>query len=232
MGWLTAWLIPGFPPVSSTLDGEDLLDTQGPDDLWPAEQLSLDLDVPQPRPEVLVGEQWGIKLPSGEVEWNMWAGTHLNNPLDRAQMIARIQKHALDAGYSEQQFPEFLAPYKWVTRNQIATVVYEDTGCYSLTDPAAIALGAPNDLEDTHDDDESGFLADDASTTSDSACSPMDLGGADHDRSGPDPVDRRVCHRPQPPLHHRWHPTARGAGSLAPWQRWTPCRRQEKLVLS
>jgi hypothetical protein len=103
-----------------------------------------------PTAELIATQQWGLQLPSGEVVWNLWQGTNLNDPLGRVKAIALLQQAAMSCGYSSDQYEDFLSPYDWVTRNQLATVVYEETGAYSLTDPQAIALGAPSGEEPQH----------------------------------------------------------------------------------
>jgi hypothetical protein len=132
---------PAFPTMSESLDF--VRECEGPDDLLPPEDAHTAIverlanPLVEQEPEILVSDQWGLKLPSGEVSWNVFQGTHLNSSIDRVQMIARIQQTALDAGFSQEQLTNFLSNYEWVTRSQIASVVYEDTGSYSLTDPQA-----------------------------------------------------------------------------------------------
>lgn len=129
---------PVLPP-SGAFDGEDLW--EGPDDLWPPDpQISDTASAPQ----LVVTKQWGLRLPGGDIAWGFWQGIGFDNPLDRMKMVATLQKTAKDVGFGEgEQTAEFLAHYGWVTRNQIATVVYEDTGAYALTDTEVSTVGTP-----------------------------------------------------------------------------------------
>jgi hypothetical protein len=127
---------------------------EGPDDLFPQDpdQATIGSQTPERgEPEIMVGQQWGLRLPSGEVHWNMWQGVHFAHPIDRAKMVANIQKTLADIGLAPgEQTEEMLAQYQWVTRNQLATVVYEETGTYSLANPQAFALSAPEVDESSH----------------------------------------------------------------------------------
>lgn len=121
-----------------TTEGE-LMDTEGPDDLWPAEPVVQDAGVP----ELQVTVQWGLCLPNGEVHWNAWQGISFTNAIERTKMVATLQQTAIDIGLaSGEQTDQFLARYQWATREQRATVFYEDTGVYPLTDPYVSALDA------------------------------------------------------------------------------------------
>lgn len=131
-------------PVTSVLDGEDSLVDEGPDDLWPPEEPTGES---HNESSLVTVQQWGLRLPSGQIAWNMWSDTHLNNPLDRALMVVKLREAGLSCGYSEEQLPAFLGLYQWVVR----TVFYGDTGVYPLTDPAVTALDAPS-LGDAHHD--------------------------------------------------------------------------------
>jgi hypothetical protein len=128
--------------TSPVLEGETLVD-EGPDDLWPHEEY---VAVSQPSQTQAI-QQWGLCLPSGEVHWNAWQGIPFGAPLDRVKMVATLQKTAVDIGLAPgEQTEQFLARYHWVTR----TVVYEDTGVYSLADPDVSALDAPEINESPH----------------------------------------------------------------------------------
>ena len=126
----------------------------GPDDLWPPEPQIPDT---ASEPQLVVSPQWGLRLPSGEIVWTAWGDLPLADPLDRARMVATLQKTAVDVGFGDgQAAEEFLANYGWVTRNQIATVVYEDTGTYPLTDSRAFSpTGDGVHPSGDHNDDES-----------------------------------------------------------------------------
>lgn len=134
-------------------EGESLLPTEGPDDTWPeddyvAARLSIDVPAGGTEPEILVGQQWGLQLPNGEIHWNTWQGVIFHHPIDRLQMVAKLHQTALVIGLAgEDQLNEFLSKYQWVTRNQIASVVYEETGSYPLTHPQVSALGTPEDSD-------------------------------------------------------------------------------------
>jgi len=144
---------PKLPPHG--LD-EDTPDWTGPDDMWP--------DAPWPEdpviadtasePELLVIAQWGLVLPSGEIAWNTWSGVQFADPLNRMLMVAKLKRTGLDLGFAEDQVGEFLCRYSWVTRNQLATVVYEDTGAYTLTDPE-VSAHAPTEQGLQNNDNES-----------------------------------------------------------------------------
>lgn len=98
----------------------------GPDDLWPPE--------PEPKDDdVVVTQEWGLRLPGGEVAWKNWQGVPFDNPLDRVHMIARLQQTAQDVGWTTE---EFLANYSWATRDAYTTVDYKLTEAYVLMDPA------------------------------------------------------------------------------------------------
>ena len=146
------------PFVAPVEDGQLLID-EGPDDLFPDEDYvmaRLSIDVPSEEPELIVSKQWGLQLPNGEVQWNAWQGNTFAHPLDRARLVANLQRTAGDIGLPQgQETDEFLSKYQWVTREQIATVVYGDTGAYPLTDPQVFALGAPESGETSHDNDNS-----------------------------------------------------------------------------
>jgi hypothetical protein len=115
---------------------EDISDWAGPDDMWPEDPVIADT---ASEPELLVISQWGLKLPSGEMAWNSWWGVQFGDPLNRMLMVAKLQRTGLDLGFAETQLGKFLCHYSWATRNQIATVVYEDTGAYPLTHPEVSA---------------------------------------------------------------------------------------------
>ena len=127
------------PLSPSSLDGEDPFDWAGPDDLWPSENAEVRklrvADPPEVAPEVITTEQYGLQMPNGDIIWNAYsdAGVTIpfDNHLDRLRMIATLKKTAADVGFDVD---DFLSHYSWVSRNQIAAVVYEDTGSYSLTD--------------------------------------------------------------------------------------------------
>lgn len=146
------WLVTELKPPEVLLDGEFVLVDEGPDDLWPGEEHSLlGQSIVSAEPQLVVTQQWGLRCPGGEVHWNDWQGITFDHPLHRVQMIATLQQTALDMGFAEDQVPAFLDYYGWVTRNQIAQVVYEDTGAYSLTDSAVSALGTPENGESPDD---------------------------------------------------------------------------------
>lgn len=114
----------------------------GADDLWPSET---EIAPTSSEPELIVGAQFGLRLPNGSIVWNAWNNPPLvipfDNLLDRLRMVANLQKTAADLGFVVD---DFLVNYGWVTRNQIATVVYEDTGAYALTDPVVCGVSAPS----------------------------------------------------------------------------------------
>ena len=143
---------------SVALDGEQPID-DGPDDLWPPEPATVPLDNSQ-QPELHTTRQWGLQLPNGEVFWNDWSGHQLGHPLDRVRLIANLQKTAADIGLAPgEQTDDFLSHYGWVTRNQIASVIYETTGAYPLTHPEVSALDTPVSGE-THESDNASAEAD------------------------------------------------------------------------
>jgi hypothetical protein len=137
------------------LEGETLA-TDGPDDLWPHVEYDSchnSLSVAD-SPQLKVAEQWGLKLPNGQIHWNSWQGVAFDNPLDRMKMVAVLQKTAEDVGLPPgDETDQFLSKYQWVTRNEKATVEYEDTGAYPLTHPSVSALGAPDVDESSHGND-------------------------------------------------------------------------------
>jgi hypothetical protein len=144
-----------FTEPEPLLDGEFALIDEGPDDIWPPEEYRQELAspaTPELNPELIVTQQWGLRCPGGEVHWNLWQGIGFEHPLGRLKMVATLQQTALDMGFAEDQVGSFLDYYGWVTRNQIATVVYEDTGAYPLTDSAVSAVGTPENGELPHDD--------------------------------------------------------------------------------
>lgn len=155
---------PHPPPAIDNYEGPPMLWDEA-DDTWPTEepeQITQTLS----DPELIVTPQWGLRLPGGHIAWNSWAGIWFDHPLHRLTMIAKLQATAGELGFSEgPQVSAFLAQYDWVTRNQIATVVYEDTGAYLLTDSEVSTLGIPGSGESPDDDnhtqkeDGSGDLA-------------------------------------------------------------------------
>lgn len=142
-----------YQPPEGALDGEQPWD--GPDDLWPQEppqevELVSDeiyLKDTRSAPETVVNQQYGLRLPSGEIRWNSWQDISFANPLDRLRMVATLRASAAHMGFAEV---EFISQYGWVTRNQIAQVVYEDTGAYHLTDPAISEVVTPGETHDDH----------------------------------------------------------------------------------
>ena len=92
-------------------------------------------------------------------------------------MVANLQKTAADLGFVAD---EFLAHYGWVTRNQIATVVYEDTGAYPLTDPVVCGVSTPPTGK-SPDHDSDGSNQDDPSVQAhpDGTVRPGSVGGAE-----------------------------------------------------
>ena len=136
---------PKLPPHG--LDDENPARWSGPDDMWP-DNLTSWPEEPviadtASEPELVVTMQWGLALPSGEIAWNSWSGVQFGDPLNRVLMVAKLKRTGLDLGFAEDQLGEFLCRYGWVTRNQLATVVYEDTGSYALIDPEVSAQVAP-----------------------------------------------------------------------------------------
>lgn len=87
-----------------------------------------------------VTEQWGLRLPDGDVAWNSWQGIPFDSPLDRLHMVATLQKTAQDVGFDPE---DFLARYGWETRNEIAQVVYEQTGSHPLMADEVSEVGTP-----------------------------------------------------------------------------------------
>lgn len=170
---IAKWLLTEIEPRPYLpVDGDYLLLDEGPDDLWPQEVL--DSPAVAEGPELVITTQWGLRCPGGEVHWNDWQGITFDHPLHRVQMIATLQQTALDMGFAEDQVPAFLDYYGWVTRNQIAQVVYEDTGAYSLTDTAVSALGTPDNGESngqvhllTHNESPDDTAATEADTSGD-----------------------------------------------------------------
>src|ERR1700684_1437294 len=41
---------------------------------------------------VVTTTQWGLELPSGEVQWGSWNGIDFSTPLDRLRMVATLQQ--------------------------------------------------------------------------------------------------------------------------------------------
>jgi hypothetical protein len=105
--------------------------------------------------EVVTTTQWGLELPSGEVQWGFWSGIAFDSPLNRLRMVATLQKTALDMGFTEgAQSDEFLKMYRWQTREQIARIRYgENTEAFSLTDPAVSAAPVENSSHEQPQDD-------------------------------------------------------------------------------
>lgn len=128
-------------PLSGAFDGEGLW--EGPDDLDGDDDSFLD---PAPVPELVVTKQWGLVLPDGQIAWDSWQGIPFSNPLDRLHMVSKLQATANDVGWNQD---DFLSRYSWATRNQIARVLYQDTGFYGLIDSAV-------SHEDTATPEESG----------------------------------------------------------------------------
>lgn len=117
------------------------------------EEVSEDVDSKFSEPEQITTAQWGLRLPNGEVHWNVWQGVTFYHPIDRLRMVATLRQTAIDVGLAEgEQVEEFVSRYSWETRTQHATVVYEQTGAYSLMHPAVSALSAPDQqVENDHD---------------------------------------------------------------------------------
>lgn len=158
---------------------EETLMTDGPDDLWPADEY-LAVSEPPAEPTLQVTQQWGLRLPNGEVHWNTWQGIVLDGPIDRMKMVATLQKTAADIGLAPgEQTEQFLARYQWVTRNQRATVIYEDTGVYPLADSYASALDAPevNESSDGHDHQPPIYVTSSNGHRSDVGFRPGSVGG-------------------------------------------------------
>lgn len=120
-----------YPAPCSTVtryDDEDFW--AGPDDTWPGEKTA---EI-RCEPEVLTSQQWGLRLPSGEIVWDIWQGIDFDNPLDRMRMVATLQKTALDIGFGEGQIGEFLKHYTWELREQIRHVYYGKMTSYQMLD--------------------------------------------------------------------------------------------------
>jgi hypothetical protein len=147
-------------PYSSDLDLPPPHWDENADDLWPAEAKPQITDT-QSEPELVVSPQWGLRLPRGEVAWNTWQGVSFFDPLDRMLMVAKLQQTGLDMGFAQDQLGEFLGRYGWATRNQIATVVYEDTGTYSLIDPEVSASVPTVDVQNDNESENAPTLPDD-----------------------------------------------------------------------
>ena len=136
--------------LPSVMEGETLV-TDGPDDLWPHGEYER-CQVTD-NTNLHVAEQWGLKLPNGQIHWKAWQGISFGDPMGRVRMIAALQKTAEDIGFPAGfETEDFLSKYQWVTRLEKATVEYEDTGAYPLTDPYVSALGTPEVDESCHGD--------------------------------------------------------------------------------
>lgn len=145
-----------IPPVVSASD----LVTDGPDDMWPPDDAGADFvqEVQRHRLEEFRAQeveelkkryfqeveftttQWGLRLPNGEVHWEAWGTIPLSAPLDRLNLIATLQKTAIDMGLNEgEQTKEFLNKYSWQTREATSKIRYKNTESYALTDSAVSA---------------------------------------------------------------------------------------------
>lgn len=176
--WEVGQALINEPHLGASQDGEDFLIDEGPDDLWPADkapcipsgtmQSPEQIEQTNSEPQLIVSPQWGIVLPSGSIAWQLWQEHNLNDPFERLRLVGAIQQTAIDIGLATgEQSAGFLSHYGWVTRNQIATVVYEDTGAYSLTD-ARVSKLHPLAEEDTDEH------------TDESSDDPEDLGRSVH----------------------------------------------------
>lgn len=132
-------------PFAQPIEDGQLLVDEGPDDLFPVEDFvsaRMEIEVPDdPRDEWMVNKQWGLRLPNGEVHWNMWQGNHFNHPVDRTRLVAKLQATAADIGLAPgEQTEEFLSKYHWVMR----TVLCKETGVCPLAHPQAFEMDAPD----------------------------------------------------------------------------------------
>ena len=65
---------PGLPTYSG-FDGEQMLpDIEGPDDLWPPEPEVEPPSIAGAQSELISTQQWGLRLPSGEIAWGPGKG--------------------------------------------------------------------------------------------------------------------------------------------------------------
>lgn len=155
--------------------------TAGADDLWPDDDAKPQIASTASEPELIVIRQYGLVLPNGQIAWNQWGNMSFADPFDRLRTIAALKKTADQVGFGVE---EFLARYSWVSRNQIGTVVYEDTGAYQLTDPTVCTPDTPAVVESQHvnqnhvcfTDPESADHSQDANN-SDGTVRPRSVGG-------------------------------------------------------
>jgi hypothetical protein len=73
--------------------------------------------------------EYGLKLPTGEVEWGTCLGGHpIGTEEQRSLMAVILAKTAVECGWPEDSF---LSAYRWVPR----TVIYDDETSHNLHDP-------------------------------------------------------------------------------------------------
>lgn len=132
-------------PLGNPIEDGQLLVDEGPDDLFPAEPdyvtARLEIDIPDdPRDEWTAYKQWGLVLPNGETHWNSWQGNNFTHPIERTQLVAKLQATAADIGLAPgEQTDLFLSKYQWITR----TVLCKETGTCPLAHPQAFEMDAP-----------------------------------------------------------------------------------------
>jgi hypothetical protein len=153
--WLFSWIVGPTPkapaPVAGTLPPKifDFTDHRH--------------NCPEAYDAVVTTTEWGLELPSGEVQWGSWGKHDFATPLDRLRMVGSLKRQAWDIGLSEgTQSDEFLNNYKWRTREQRARITYRNTDSFSLTDPAASTAPVENFSHEQPQDDSEIHVLDSA----------------------------------------------------------------------
>lgn len=87
---------------------------------------------PESRVALRPKEQWGLKLPDGNIVWEgtLYKGMSLASPQDRASVIAVLRKTAEDLNFDTETFLGF---YGWAWRVGVPAMQWGETEVLPLT---------------------------------------------------------------------------------------------------
>jgi hypothetical protein len=125
MGELIGFLIRG-PGLSPSFNGEQALVGGDPEPNTNGHELPAPPVVPQPI------EQWGLRLPNGNIVWEncLYQGLPIREPDQRQVLVNVLRRTAADLDFDEGTF---LGHYGWARRFGIPAVQWGDITVHPLT---------------------------------------------------------------------------------------------------
>jgi len=106
------------PVISAALNGEAMMPDPPP--------------LPEPPPPPAAPprfEQFGLKLPNGNIAWTTYAGRALGTPQEREQLVEVLRRTAVDLCFDANNF---LSHYGWARRLGVPAVQWGDIELYPL----------------------------------------------------------------------------------------------------